>query len=616
MRQWIAAALTTLLIATSVPAGVDARTLERLEEAVSRADRNGDKQLDPAELTRLGQAAQRKFGAAGAAVLTAALGAADANGDGTLTAAEWAAYVEAARGEGARKKTVRLEMADGTRLATDIYLPKGDGPWPVVLSRTPYGRESVAAMEAAPGAVLVVQDMRGRGDSQGRNIPFWGCGWHDHADGAETLVWIRKQDWCNGRIATSGASAGGITQYLTAATGANFIAGQYIVVGAPSLYHHAAYTGGALRKALVQKWVASNRFDDDTRRLYLGHPAYDDWWQRFDAVARADKVACPGVHVGGWFDVFSQGTIDGFVSRQTRGAAGARGRQKLVMGPWGHAVGAGRIGQMQFPSAHLPAAYSRAAFLAHVLRGADNGFDKLPAVTYYVMGDTGDPTAPGNEWRTSDSWPVKATATPWHLYVDGSLSAAAPADAAEGKDHRAYTFDPRKPCPTRGGCNLFLPAGPYDQRSVEQRGDVLVWTSEPLAAPVEVTGNVVAKLWLSSSAADTDISVRFSDVYPDGRSMLMAEGMLRLRYRDGFDKARPLPRDEVVQVEVPCWATSIAVNKGHRIRITITSSNYPRFDVNPGVLGDGPGVVQTNRIYCTPQRPSQVVLPVVAAGRQ
>ena len=513
-----------------------------------------------------------------------------------------------------------LPMSDGVKLATDVHLPAGDGPFPVILARTPYNKNRRgAAGWVRRGYAVVQQDMRGRFGSEGENVPFIGCGWAKYRDGAETLDWIRRQPWCGGKVGTHGGSAGGITQNLLAAAGCKGLTCQYVVVAAASLYHHAAYPGGALRQSQVVGWMTANRFDPKALVLYAAHPDYDAFWRGFDAVGRAEKVAAPAVHVGGWFDTFSQGTVDAFVSRQTRGAPGARGAQKLVMGPWAHGrLPGGRVGELRFPRALPPRKYSAAAWFDCHLKGRRNGVRDLPAVAYYVMGDTaGGRDAPGNEWRYAKAWPVPATDTPYHLHPGGRLDAARP-PASDGKPTRvSYTFDPTKPCPTVGGCNLMLPKGPMDQRKVESRKDVLCFTTDPLTAPVEVTGNVRARLFVACSAADTDLSVRFCDVYPDGASYLMAEGMLRLRYRDGFARPTPLKPGEVVEATVTCWPTSVVINEGHRIRVSITGSNAPRFDVNPGTGRPWrPGcrtVLQAVGIYCDGDHPSRVILPVVAA---
>jgi len=522
-----------------------------------------------------------------------------------------------AAGAQVEKQTVMVAMSDGVKLATDIYLPPGEGPWPTILMRTPYDRKrgGAAAVAARLGYAGVIQDMRGRFDSEGENLPFIGCGWVDHADGADTVAWIRKQPWSNGKIGTFGASAGGITQNLMAAAAPEGLVAQYIVVAAANLYTDAAYTGGALRKAQAENWTSGQKFDPKAIEMWREHATFDEWWHRFDSTRKHAVMNAPAVHVGGWFDTFSQGTIDAFVGRQYHGAAGAKGRQKLVMGPWTHGgIGRARQGDLRFPGAIPPLAYDMIQWFACHLKGASDVIMSNPAVAYYVMGDVEAEGAPGNEWRYADRWPVPATETPYYFHKGGGLSASKATAAAA---HEAYTFDPADPCPTVGGRNLTIPSGPMNQNTIEDRSDVLNFTTEPLAEPVEVTGRIAAKVFVSSSAAGTDLSVRLSDVYPDGRSFLMTDGILRLRYRESLSDPKPLEPGKVYEVTVDCWSTSLVFNKGHRIRVTVTSSNSPRCDLNPGTgrpWTDGCEFVkQTNRIVCDAKRPSRIILPVVAA---
>jgi len=511
-------------------------------------------------------------------------------------------------------QTVRVVMRDGVRLATDIYLPQGQGPFPVLFTRTPYGRVGHAGRVAkfvSAGVVCIVQDMRGRFESEGENLPFIGCGWGEHQDGVDTLEWIRRQPWCNGRVVTIGGSAGGITQNLLAAA-TNAPTAQYITVAATSLYHDGAYTGGALRKADVENWIRQNRFDPKALELIRAHPCYDDYWRQFDTSLKFSSMTAPAVHVGGWFDMFAQGTIDQFVGRQYRGAAGARGRQKLVMGPWAHGIGKRPVGELVFPNAQrIPPAFDSEKWLEFFLLGRDNGVFQQPAVAYYVMGDTSTAGAPGNQWRFTNDWPPPATETALYFHADGKLSPSKP--ATKQPTTVTYTFHPADPCPTIGGGNLTITAGSCNQNPIESRADVVLFSTEPLAAPLEVTGRVKARIFVESSAADTDLSVRLCDVYPDGRSYLMAEGMLRLRYRKSFEKPEPLTPGAVEEVTVDCWSVSVVFNKGHRIRVAVTSSNYPRFDLNPGTgkpwTDSGRFVPQTNRIYCDAARASCVILP-------
>jgi predicted acyl esterase len=530
---------------------------------------------------------------------------------------------------GASKQTVMVPMSDGVKLATDVYLPPGDGPFPVILTRTPYSRTAAAIGAVAiltQGYACVLQDMRGRFGSEGENLPFIGCGWEELHDGADTVAWIARQSWCNKKIGTFGPSACGITQNLMAGAAPAGLTAQYILVAADNLYADAAYVGGAYRKEQLDNWTLANKFDPKAIDLFRTHVSYDEFWQRFDSASKHAVMNTPAVHVGGWFDTFSQGTINAFVGRQYRGAEGGRGKQKLIMGPWDHGgagiggigdlgrlAGRNKVGDLTFRNSQFPGKYDLARWFDCLLNGKDNGILKEPAVAYYVMGDTETPAAPGNEWRYSDVWPIACTETPYYFTKDGGLATARP--SAAGPQHREYTFDPADPCPTLGGCNLTIAKGPKNQNPIEGRKDVLLFTTEPLAEPVEVTGRVWAKVWVSSSAVDTDVSVRFSDVYPDGRSFLMAEGMLRLRCRESSEKPVPLTPGRLYEAAVDCWSTSIVINKGHRIRCTVTSSNHPRFDVNPGtgksVYGSTELVKQTNRIFCDAEHPSRIILPVV-----
>ena len=226
------------------------------------------------------------------------------------------------------------------------------------------------------------------------------------------------------------------------------------------------------------------------------------------------------------------------------------------------------------------------------------------------MGDVTDPAAPGNVWRSADSWPPPADVTPFYLHAGGALSREKPTESGE----RTYQYDPADPVPTRGGQNLLIDKGPMDQRPVESRPDVLLFTSEPLAAPLEVTGRITARLFVSSDCPDTDFTVKLCDVYPDGRSLLVTDGIRRASLRKSFEKHEPLAPGEVYELEVDLWSTSLIFNKGHRLRIAVSSSNSPRFEPNPNT-GDrhpvpGKTRVATNRLHLAPDHPNAILLPL------
>ena len=602
-----------------------APAVDQLDKLARQFDSDHDQTLSPQEQEAMIAFVAGKNGEQWADRLKRFLQVADINHDGNIDLAEWTRAVAQVRKltktatKLSKPETVKVVMSDGVHLATDIYLPEGDGPFPVVFSRTPYGRATrneSSANFAAAGYVAVVQDMRGRFDSEGENLPFIGCGWNEHQDGVDTIEWIKKQKWCNGHIGTIGASAGGITQNLLAGAAPDGLKAQYISVAAASLYSDVSYIGGAFRKADVESWLTNNKFDPRALEIIRAHPSYDDYWRMFDTTLKFTQMNVPAVHIGGWFDMFAQATINEFVGRQHAGADGSRGAQKLIMGPWTHGIGKMPAGEMTFPQANqVPKQYSSGRWFDHYLNGADNGVEKEPAVAYYVMGDTSTPGAPGNEWRYADDWPIPAKETAAYFTSDGKLTFQKPSDSDSDDTHVKFTFDPMNPCPTVGGNNLTIARGPMNQNKIETRGDVILFTSAPLNEPIDLTGRVKAKIFIASSAADTDLSVRLCDVYPDGKSYLIAEGILRLRYRNSFEKPDLLTPRKIEEVAVDCWSTSIIFNKGHRIRATVTSSNFPRFDLNPGTglpwTDSGAKVTQMNAIYCSAMRPSQIVLPIV-----
>ncbi len=519
------------------------------------------------------------------------------------------------------KRTEMVAMRDGVRLATDVYLPSGGGRCPVVLLRTPYDKtagQDIGQGTAKAGYAVVIQDTRGRSKSEGVGMAFEGDGFADHWDGYDTVKWILKQPWCNGKIGTMGGSALGITQLLLAGAGSPNIAVQQIHVGAPDGYLDMVYPGGAWRKSLIEDWVRVSQHSPEGLKLWQSHPTYDAYWKARTLEGRWQKVKWPAIHVGGWYDIFCQGTIDSFTGYQTKGGPGARGTQKLVMGPWTHGILAEKAGELQFPNAKQPPNNVADAFrwFNHYLKGEDTGIEKEAAVTYYTMGDTSDPNAPGNEWHTADAWPPESTSTPLYLNSDRSLSWTAPTTTARPL---TFGYDPADPCPTLGGPQLTIPAGPMDQKTVEARPDVLVFSTATLEKPVEVTGRVRVELWASSDCRDTDFVAKLCDVYPDGRSYNVCEGILRARFHEGFDKERLLTPGKPYRFVIDLWSTSIVFNKGHRLRVQVTSSDAPGWDPNPNTgapfRANSETKVATNTVYVDARRPSRIVLPVVARVR-
>jgi hypothetical protein len=516
---------------------------------------------------------------------------------------------------GPQQFTRMLAMRDGVRLATDCFVPAGGAPAPVVLVRTVYGRTDSKYAQIANNLrqgdiCLVVQDTRGRFGSEGDDRVFLDDAWGERQDGADTVAWLMQQPWCNGRIATMGGSALGITQVLMAPATGN-IAGQSIWVACAACYD-LAFNGGVWRKSLAEWWTIAqgNAYILPTWRQ---HPMPDTFWDQLNAKDRAADVTAPAIHFGGWWDIVQKGTIDNFVSRQYSGGPGARRNQFLVIGPWAHSIqqtyGIKLPDNYQFPQADL-----EWGLMLHWLKGSNPAVLNSPHVNYYVVGDLDNATAPGNVWRTADDWPPVAT-TPFQLYLaaSGALITEPPADEASF----AYIFDPANPCPTLGGANLAVTFGPYDQRPVSTRSDVVKFATEPLTVPLEATGPISVRLFVSTSAVDTDFTAKLVDIYPDGKEILLTDGIQRLKYRTGSPTPSYVTPGDVAELTVDLWSFSIIFNTGHRIGLQISSSNYPRFEVNPNTGGDfadvnTDAIPATNKIWVGPGHPSALILPVPA----
>jgi putative CocE/NonD family hydrolase len=517
-------------------------------------------------------------------------------------------------------------MRDGVTLATDVYLPStSDGPWPVLLIRTPYGREDdTSLISYTNDYALVIQDVRGQFDSEGEYRPFHDDGWGELQDGYDTVMWINNQEWCDGKIGTYGGSALGITQHLLAGIAPPGVACQFILVGSDNLYPQLYFQGGVLRLHMLTTWLG-DRGAIDWLDTIKEHPNYDAFWDAVNTETRIEMINLPAYHIGGWYDIALKGTINGFLTRQTEGDEGARGNQKLLIGPWTHnGIFARNQGEVSYPPNAAPdeeVLLSR--WIDHWLKGEDTGIMDEPPVHYYVMGDLLDPEAPGNAWQEATTWPpYDLPPQPYYMHQGGMLLPHLP---EEENTDSSYLFDPEDPVPTRGGANLFLDAGPYIQTMqtppVEERDDVILFSTPPLEEPLEVTGNVKVILYASSNAVDTDFTAKLSDVYPATdedpyeRSLLVADGIIRARYRNSLTTPELLTPGTIYRLEVDLWATSIIFNKGHRIRLALSSSNYPRFDVNANTGGEfyekEEVETATNTIHYNKNYPSHILLPLI-----
>lgn len=525
----------------------------------------------------------------------------------------------------AQSQSVTVPAPDGTPLATDIYLPPGSGPWPVLLSRTPYDKSDereLGIVASILGIAYVTQDTRGRFASGGADTVFR----DDGADGHATLDWVLAQPWCNGRVATWGPSALGITQYMMAPGADPRLVCQMPIVATPDLYADAAFPGGAFREALLVNWL-SGQGSLDVLDDFLAHRLRDAWWEPLDALSRAADVRAAGLHLGGWYDIFREGTLDAFRTIQQNGGAGARGRQYLVVGPWTHGdYGLNAAGQLTYPpNAVLDLDDLLLEWLDHCFNDGPSAVDDWPAVRVYLMGAVGEAGAPGNRWIGLASWPPAVSTMSLFLAPGGLLSPDPPLSAGLG----TLTIDPADAVPTLGGANLFpdlvvdgrpMGDGPWDQGAIESRSDVMTFTTDPLDQPVTVMGPVRVRLWIEPDTPDLDLAVRLTDVYPDGRSMLVSDGIARARARCGDDRECLLTEGLPTEIEVDVGSTAIAFNAGHRIRIVVSGTNWPRFEVNPNhgapFDSDLPPRIARPVLLGGPEHPSRLELPVPVSPRR
>lgn len=506
--------------------------------------------------------------------------------------------------------TVHIPMRDGTELTADLYYPSGSiitNEYPCLLLRLPGGRKAqpwVSLAELAnEGYVVAIQDTRSALDKEGKTIPYFSDGWGSQQDGIDTINWLGNSSFTNGKIGSLGYSAAGITQVLLAPSAPSALKCQYIGQAPSSLYHHAIYPGGKLQKNLAETWFGYYAPHPSVINFVKDQNSYNDFWKKVDALPHAYKVETPAVHYGGWFDPFVQGTIDEFVARQQSGGSGAKDTQKLLIGPWNHYWPQDlSLGDYLVPEngKQAPIDISSKRWFEYYLKGVKNGIEAIKPVTYFVMGPFDGSPSSGNVWRHADTWPIPAAETPLYLTADSKLINK-PA-AKEG--NFAYSYDPENPVPTIGGRNLFLATGPKDERPNEERQDVLVFTSLPLEEDVEVTGRILAKVFFASAVSGIDVVVKLTDVYPDGKSLLIAEGMTTI---DLSDQQKKNPQEAVVDL----WSTSFVFAKGHSIRLAIAGSNYPRYEKNTHkVLADS----NDCRILVGEKTPSCVVLPIVRKG--
>jgi hypothetical protein len=526
------------------------------------------------------------------------------------------------------RQEVMIEMRDGVHLATDVYYAPGSfgSARPVVLVRTPYGKKGWAydlysQLYLSQEYHLVIQDLRGTFDSEGGNnfLLFT----KSYQDGVDTIEYIMEQPWCNGKIASAGVSALAINQYYYAGMNPDGLLAQQLWFGTPELFDHAIFQG-AYHQSSVESWLKSTtpenwEYQVDTIFNYIPKDSkmYNSTSLSIPIGPHYSNVSAYGIHVGGWYDHFLQGSIDGYVGYDDKGAQRARGHQKLIMGPWTHgAVEGGSQGELTYPGNSnglgLILNWEQEVFDDALLGRSANWDDAR--VAYYVMGDVDQTSEDWNYWRYAYDWPLDHVNEEWYIQPDGGLrNETVP---SENKEF-SYLFDPRDPVPTLGGQNQpFDLHGPYDQRPVENRTDVLLFETEELSEAVETVGRIWGHLFVSSNCTDTDFTIKLSDVYPDGRSMLITDGALTVRYRNNYTSPELISgnKNDVYEIYIDCWSSSYVFAPGHKIRIAISSSNYPRFAVNPNtgapLARDYLNYnIANNSIFIGKDYPSSIILP-------
>jgi hypothetical protein len=555
-----------------------------------------------------------------------------------------------------------MKTRDGVTLRADIYRPAADGKYPVLLTRTPYNKDYFSVFghrAAARGFMVVVQDVRGRYASEGEWYPFK----HEIDDGYDTIEWAAALPHSDGRVGMFSGSYVGATQMLAAIGHPPHLAGICPIVTASNYHENWTYQGGAFEQWFNESWTAGLAQDTFSRSIsrqtnalvgdailplkefpvfniktveggasltrslapyfldWLDHPAYDSYWKQWSIEENYQKIEVPALTIAAWYDIFQDGSLRNYLGLKAHaGTEAARNGQHLIVAIGGHSGWGRNIGQVDFgPDAPFDENDVILDWYDYLFLGKQNEFATGKPVRIFVMGE--------NKWRDEDAWPLeRAKETRYKLHScggangptgHGSLYTGEMEFRCEGKD--MYDYDPANPVPTVGGplcCDaVHLAPGPRDQKDVEARPDILVYSTEPLEKDLEVTGPITLDLYASSSAVDTDFTAKLVDVWPNGFAQNLTEGILRARFRESTDAARPLVPGKVYEYKIDMWSTSNVFLKGHQIRLEVSSSNFPRFDRN---LNTGKSAAEsatfvkaTNTIYHDTAHPSALVLPVV-----
>jgi putative CocE/NonD family hydrolase len=566
------------------------------------------------------------------------------------------------RGQTVEESGVKIPMRDGTLLDAMVWRPAAPGRYPVLVERVAYeliGRARAnGQLYASHGYAVVAQNVRGSFASEGEFTLMRDDGWGERQDGYDTIEWAAAQPWSNGAVGMFDGSYSGSTQYMLAPSRPPHLRALFVRQSTGDLYRDWAYRGGAYVYGFSRRWTATSilapqlgrrtgllseeasrqrierAIADHERDLWtlptaswppiegladwywdvVDHPEDGPFWHPVTMSRVVSEVDTPILHLGSWFDVFLGGTLRAYTGVREHGrSAATRAAQRLIVGPWIHGpanLALRAFGDLDFgPEAVFDLNDWRLRWYDRWLKGDQNGVMDGPPVRVFLMGT--------NRWLGLPEWPpADAEYRPLHLASGsepgrGRLTFEAPPadDAAD-----TFTYDPSDPVPSTV---TGLQTWPNDQRSIEARqGDVLVYTSEVLTEEMHVVGPVSAVLHAASSAADTDWVVRLCDVWPDGRSITVCDGILRARYRESFERPVLLEADEVYRLTVDLRATAQTFKAGHRLRVHVASSDFPRYDRNLNTGGpvaqETTPVVARNTVFHDSVRPSHLLLPVLA----
>ncbi|MEO7651032.1 MAG: CocE/NonD family hydrolase [Bryobacteraceae bacterium] len=476
---------------------------------------------------------------------------------------------------GVTETHLMVPMRDGAKLSVYLYTPPGKGPWPVLYEqryaslRGASTRQRYAKL-AAQGYIVAAENFRGTQLSGGTYVGYRALGWGEQKDGYDTVEWLAKQPWSTGKIGTFGGSQAGYAQNFLAVTQPPHLVAQFITDGGLSLFHLGYRIGGITRGKRYEQMYDVCREPNDGRMdllRQLEHPTYDVYWQQEDCRRHFDKMNVPCFTVASWYDFMSVGSIETFLGREHHGGPRSRGAQKLVIGPWLHGgtKTTTQIAEMEYPkNSFFDVDAHMVRWFDHYLKGKDTGIEKDPPVRYYVLGV--------NEWRTAKDWPVPGKDAVYYLR-ESELTQTKPISASGETEFKA---DPANPAPMPG--RNYLSA--RDGREWEKHPDVRSFTTQPLAKAVEWTGKVSAELFVSSNVPDTDFILRVSDVYPDGRSIMLIESIRRARFREGFEKMVFMKPGEVYKIAFDIGHLSQVFAPGHRIRVSVGGTGSDFYEPN------------------------------------